>query len=159
MGRFLAVLLLWNFSWHQTWELFLEGVAFEERKKGLKGAANNWLVLSDEQMSKGCPFSLLNDEQMSNWLGVEHQPDKSFSHHGLKPFSFSGIWCFPLGYQKIVSGHLRCCKHSAFDIYTPGSTWLAAKNTIVFMVFYQKRLMCCLFDIFFLCLALCCVEH
>ena len=23
----------------------------------------------------GCPFSLLNDEQMSNWLGVEHQPD------------------------------------------------------------------------------------
>ena len=33
-----------------------------------------WLVLSDEQMSKGCPFSLLNDEQMSNWLGVEHQP-------------------------------------------------------------------------------------
>ena len=30
-------------------------------------------MLSDEQMSKGCPFSLLNDEQMSNWLGVEHQ--------------------------------------------------------------------------------------
>ena len=27
-------------------------------------------------------------------------------------------------------------------------TWLAAKNTIVFMVFYQKRLMCCLFDFF-----------
>ena len=36
--------------------------------------AINWLVLSDEQMSKGWPFSLLNDEQMSNWLGVEHQP-------------------------------------------------------------------------------------
>ena len=34
----------------------------------------NWLVLSDEQMSKGLPFFLLNDEQMSNWLGVEHQP-------------------------------------------------------------------------------------
>ena len=36
-----------------------------------------WLVLSDEQMSqmsKGWPFFLLNDEQMSNWLGVEHQP-------------------------------------------------------------------------------------
>ena len=31
-------------------------------------------MLSDEQMSKGCPFSLLNDEQISNWLGVEHQP-------------------------------------------------------------------------------------
>ncbi len=34
----------------------------------------NWAVLSDEQMSYGWPFSLLNDEQMSNWLGVEHQP-------------------------------------------------------------------------------------
>ena len=36
----------------------------------------NWAVLSDEQMSKGWPFSLLNDEQMSNWVGVEHQPVK-----------------------------------------------------------------------------------
>ena len=36
----------------------------------------HWLVLGDEQMSKGWPFSLLNDEQMSNWLGVEHQPAK-----------------------------------------------------------------------------------
>ena len=34
----------------------------------------NWQVLSDEQMSKEWPFSLLNDEQMSNWLGVEHCP-------------------------------------------------------------------------------------
>ena len=34
----------------------------------------SWLVLSDEQMSKGWLFSLLNDEQMSNWLGVEHRP-------------------------------------------------------------------------------------
>ena len=33
-----------------------------------------WLVLSDEQMSKGWPFSLLNDEQMSNWVGVRHLP-------------------------------------------------------------------------------------
>ena len=33
-----------------------------------------WLVLSDEQMSKRWPFSLLNDEQMSNWLGVKHLP-------------------------------------------------------------------------------------
>ncbi len=32
-----------------------------------------WAVLSDEQMSNGKPFSLLNDEQMSSWLGVEHQ--------------------------------------------------------------------------------------
>ena len=34
-----------------------------------------WAVLSDEQMSNGCQFSIVNDEQMSNWLGVEHQPD------------------------------------------------------------------------------------
>ena len=31
-------------------------------------------VLSDEQMSNGWPFSLLNDEQMSNKVGVEHPP-------------------------------------------------------------------------------------
>ena len=35
----------------------------------------NWAVLSDEQMSTGWPFSLLNDEQMSNKVGVEHQPE------------------------------------------------------------------------------------
>ena len=33
-----------------------------------------WVVLSDEQMSKRWPFPLLNDEQMSNWVGVEHLP-------------------------------------------------------------------------------------
>ena len=37
---------------------------------------DNWLVLSNEQMSKRWPFSLLNDEQMSNWVGVKHLPDK-----------------------------------------------------------------------------------
>ena len=34
----------------------------------------NWLVLSDEQTSKRWQFSLLNDEQMSNKVGVKHQP-------------------------------------------------------------------------------------
>ena len=33
-----------------------------------------WVVLSDEQMSKKLQFSLLNDEQMSNWVGVKHLP-------------------------------------------------------------------------------------
>ena len=33
-----------------------------------------WVVLSDEQMSKRWQFSLLNDEQMSNKVRVEHQP-------------------------------------------------------------------------------------
>ena len=36
----------------------------------------DWLVLSDEQMSKRWQFSLLNDEQMSNWVGVKHLPDE-----------------------------------------------------------------------------------
>ena len=31
-------------------------------------------MLSDEQMSKRWPVSLLNDEQMSNWVGVKHLP-------------------------------------------------------------------------------------
>ena len=35
-----------------------------------------WVVLSDEQMSKRWTFSLLNDEQMSNKVRVEHQPDQ-----------------------------------------------------------------------------------
>ena len=33
-----------------------------------------WLVLSDQQMSKRWPFSLLNGKQMTNWLGVKHLP-------------------------------------------------------------------------------------
>ena len=36
-------------------------------------------MLSDEQMSNGLPFSLLNDEQMSNWVGVKRLP--VFLHH------------------------------------------------------------------------------
>ena len=36
----------------------------------------SWLVLSDEQMSKRWQFSLLNDEQMSNKVGVKHQPGR-----------------------------------------------------------------------------------
>ena len=41
----------------------------------------NWLVLSDEQMSKRWPVSLLNDEQMSNCMGVKHLPDKYVITH------------------------------------------------------------------------------
>ena len=39
----------------------------------------NWAVLSDEQMRKIWPFSLLNDEQMSNKVGVKHQPVQPYS--------------------------------------------------------------------------------
>ena len=42
---------------------------------GPKPTINHWAVLSDEQMRKIWPFSLLNDEQMSNKVGVKHQPD------------------------------------------------------------------------------------
>ncbi len=38
----------------------------------------NWAVLSDEPMSDTWPFSLLNDEQMSNKVRVEHQPVNLF---------------------------------------------------------------------------------
>ena len=41
----------------------------------------NWLVLSDEQTSKRWQFSLLNDEQMSNWVGVKHLPVKLVSRN------------------------------------------------------------------------------
>ena len=47
----------------------------------------NWAVLSDEQMSNGYPFSLVNDEQMSNKVGVKHQPAKD----GLDPQVFGDI--------------------------------------------------------------------
>ena len=43
-----------------------------------------WAVLSNEQMSNGYPFSLLNDEQMSNKVGVEHQPVYSRKNVKLK---------------------------------------------------------------------------
>ena len=33
-----------------------------------------WAVLGDEQISYGWPFSLVNDEGMSNKVRVEHQP-------------------------------------------------------------------------------------
>ena len=54
-----------------------------------------WLVLSDEQMSKSWPFSLLNDEQMSNWLGVEHLPVirvNLFLNTKYKTWSYLGIF-------------------------------------------------------------------
>ena len=46
--------------------------------KNIRMFCHNLVMLSDEQMSKRWPFSLLNDEQMSNKVRVEHQPDKTF---------------------------------------------------------------------------------
>ena len=48
---------------------------FPEQWKENTVKKNIWVVLSDEQMSNGSPCSLLNDEQMINKVGVEHQPD------------------------------------------------------------------------------------
>ena len=46
-----------------------------ENSSGPYPEANiGWAVLSDEQTSNGWPFSLLNGEQMSNKVGVQHQP-------------------------------------------------------------------------------------
>ena len=44
--------------------------------------SKNWDVLSDEKMSHGWLFALVKDEQMSNKVGVEHQPE-----NGLSPWS------------------------------------------------------------------------
>ena len=35
---------------------------------------SDWALFSDEQTGSGSPFSLLNHEQMSNKVRVEHQP-------------------------------------------------------------------------------------
>ena len=46
-------------------------------------------MLSDEQMGNEWPFSLLNDEQMSNWVGVEHLPDKVYDFIQPKTVAFT----------------------------------------------------------------------
>ena len=56
---------------------------------------HNWLVLSDEQMSKTWPFSRLNDAEMSNCVGVKHLPDKIRLFNQKKHCSFSSTMMFP----------------------------------------------------------------
>ena len=89
-------------------------------KKHLESFVVTWLVLSDEQTSKRWPFSLLNDEQMSNWVGVKHLPVLLFITLG-----FSGaphlvpwldgiielpselvIFCWPRSHKNIVTDPL-----------------------------------------------------
>ena len=53
----------------------------------LDGDFVTWAVLSDEQMSHEWPFSLLNDEQMSNKVGVEHQPVTDSKAMGYTPWN------------------------------------------------------------------------
>ena len=63
---------------HPRWFAgFLPSTVFTRKDGGIFHPAIilvYWAVLSDEQMSNGCPLFLLNDEQMSNKVGVEHQP-------------------------------------------------------------------------------------
>ena len=69
-------------------------------------------MLSDEQMSKRLPFSLLDDEQMSNWVGVKHLPAKNIGgesqelgfkvesdgcSNGIRPCGFITIFDPPFG--------------------------------------------------------------
>ncbi len=49
-------------------------VSAPTQQECLRRRIPSWLVLSDEQMSRKWSFSLLNDEQMSNWVGVKHLP-------------------------------------------------------------------------------------
>lgn len=49
---------------------------------------------SDVQLITGWPFSTLNAEQMSNWLGAEHWPSYLHSHHG-RIFLFFYVWFDP----------------------------------------------------------------
>ncbi len=64
-------------------------------------------------MSKRRPFSLLNDEQMSNWLGVKHLP-----------INLHLYW-----FDELPSG--RCVSCRAFD---PSTTW-ASHSLLVTRVF------------------------
>ena len=66
-------------------------------------------MLSDEQMRKILPFSLLNDEQMSHWVGVKHLPVKK------------NMIRIPVNQTSIMGCHvgvwftlLTCCKKKAF---------------------------------------------
>ena len=60
-------------------------------------------MLSDEQMSNGYPFFLLKDEQMSNKVGVEHQPDGVFVARG----DFQGGSNLLLRYPCLFAAHQR----------------------------------------------------
>lgn len=51
----------------------------------------NWVVHGDEQVSKGWPFSILNDEQVSNKLGVEPPPVKNFQFSNTLKISSSNL--------------------------------------------------------------------
>ena len=53
---------------------FLGGEKDRWEKMDIEIDLVDWAVFSDEQMRKRWPFSLLNDEQMSNKVWVKHQP-------------------------------------------------------------------------------------
>ena len=59
-------------------------------------------MLSDEQASKTWPFSLLNDEQMSNWVGVKHLPGRYDRHSGSHK-----VW---INMEFLGDSTVFCCK-------------------------------------------------
>ena len=63
------------------------GYAPPKKKKTLHAKKNyettgvmicHWAVLGDGQISNGLSFFLLTNQQMSNKVGVDHQPDKVY---------------------------------------------------------------------------------
>ena len=83
----------------------------------------SWAVLSDEQMSNGWPFSLLNDEQM-------HQPVRHVTWYMVQ-WLWRYLWFFFLGTKFLLhfAGHLPgpstipggCCESGALD--AQGGSW------------------------------------
>ena len=71
-----------------------------------KGRGNRhiWLVLSDEPISKRWPFSLLNDKQISNWVGFKHLPNMN----GINPLATERKFVTPEKKGPIFGGTLCC---------------------------------------------------
>ena len=87
-------------------------------------------MLSDEQMSNGYPFSLLNDEQMSNKVRVEHQP-AIYIYIQLWP-CLDVFWpknsnpASSQGHAAGQAGHLSnfCCRRTSRTAVDSGDSWM-----------------------------------
>ena len=73
-------------------------------------------MLSDEQMSNGYPLSLLNDQQMSNKVGVERQPDM---YEFLVPETDCSIQSRPQHSMFVSLGRKDCEIHSRKIMFQP----------------------------------------
>ena len=111
---------MWLMYMGQSCAVFV-GMLIQNQCKGWFFSLTNWLVLSDEQ--KIAIFSYLTNEQMSNWLGVEHQPAKLLW----------GNVQVPLGEQLSSNGNLRIKKTKEYPKkvshrFPEGSFWKGNRN-------------------------------